>query len=84
MDFGSHLRPVSAPKSTIFVRKRLRKRLPKRRFPRPPNFLFSTRCQPKPATSFPELPFDSTCLYVPITATGQPKARRVDDFFHKF
>eukprot|EP00434_Breviolum_minutum_P017959 symbB.v1.2.015837.t1/scaffold1189.1/size132999/2 len=39
----------------------------------PPNFLFSTFCQPKPATNYPELPYDSTCLYAPIGATGEPK-----------
>lgn len=39
----------------------------------PPNFLFQTYCQPKPATNYPELPYDSTCLYSPITATGEPK-----------
>ncbi|CAJ1401260.1 unnamed protein product, partial [Effrenium voratum] len=39
----------------------------------PPNFLFQTRCQPKPATNFPELPYDSTCLYAAITSTGEPK-----------
>eukprot|EP00930_Biecheleria_cincta_P035419 TRINITY_DN24361_c0_g2_i1.p1 TRINITY_DN24361_c0_g2~~TRINITY_DN24361_c0_g2_i1.p1 ORF type:complete len:3364 (+),score=509.29 TRINITY_DN24361_c0_g2_i1:80-10171(+) len=39
----------------------------------PPNFIFERNCQPKPATNFPELPYDSTCLFAPILATGQPK-----------
>ncbi|CAE7865160.1 MGLL [Symbiodinium necroappetens] len=39
----------------------------------PPNFVFQQFCQPKPASSSPELPYDSTCLYAQITATGQPR-----------
>lgn len=39
----------------------------------PPNFLFEALCQPKPAIGFPELPYDSTCLFETIAATGQPK-----------
>jgi len=39
----------------------------------PPNFLFDALCQPKPAIGFPELPYDSTCLFETVAATGQPK-----------
>jgi hypothetical protein len=37
----------------------------------PPNFMFEKHCQPKPVGSFPELPYDSTCLFRQIPATGQ-------------
>ena len=37
----------------------------------PPNFFFPRHCQPKPVGAFPELPYDSTCLFRQIPATGQ-------------
>jgi hypothetical protein len=37
----------------------------------PPNFQFDEHCQPKPVSSFPELPYDTTCLFRPNPATGQ-------------
>ncbi|CAE8727790.1 unnamed protein product [Polarella glacialis] len=39
----------------------------------PASFTFEPFCQPKPATGFPELPYDTTCLYAPLLATGQPE-----------
>ncbi|CAK0879676.1 unnamed protein product [Prorocentrum cordatum] len=40
----------------------------------PPNFKFEyPLCSPKPAEGFPEMPYDSTCLFTEIVSTGQPK-----------
>jgi hypothetical protein len=40
----------------------------------PANFQFQgPLCQPKPAPGFREMPYDSTCLYEELAATGEPQ-----------